>query len=98
METNVLVRHKKYQSLGIGCIAKVLKQSVKVNFGTEDVMTCKPQALTIVDTSKCQTITFHEFQQRILHEHSELNRCIIGNELKEYVGIGWVTLNVVTEV
>lgn len=97
MEINTLVRHKKIKSLGIGCVSKVLKSSVKVNFGTEDVMTCKPKMLTAIDTSNCKTVTFREFQRRILNDQSTLNRCIVGNELKEYVGIGWITLNVITE-
>jgi hypothetical protein len=26
-----------------------------------------------------------------------LNNCIVGNELKEFVGIGWITIRVATE-
>ena len=97
MEINTLVRHKKLSSLGIGCVSKVLKSSVKVNFGTDDVMTCKLKTLQPVDTSKCKTILWQEYELRCIHHNSSLTRCIVGNEVKEFVGIGWITLNVVTE-
>jgi hypothetical protein len=93
---NTLVTHKKLKSLGIGCIAKELKNSYKVNFGTEDVLTCKKDAVEIVDTSKCKTISFQEFRGRIMSNKLTTDCVIVGNELKQYVGIGWVTLNVVT--
>lgn len=93
---NTLVTHKKLKSLGIGCIAKELSKSYKVNFGTEDVLTCSKTAVEIVDTSKCKTVDFNEFRNRILKDNSTLDRAIVGNELKEYVGIGWITLRVVT--
>ena len=99
METNTLVRHRKLKTLGIGCVAKVLSKSLKVNFGTEDVMTCKPEMLEPVDVSKSNTMTFSEFQRKNIANSWEGGkvRMIIGNELKEYVGIGWITLGVVKE-
>lgn len=97
METNTLVRHKTLKTLGIGCVAKVMSKKAKVNFGLEDVLTCSQTALIPIDTSKCKTVTFLEFKNRILSDKSTLNNVIVGNELKEYVGIGWVTLRVVTE-
>jgi len=93
---NTLVTHKKMKSLGIGCVAKELSKSYKVNFGLNDTLTCKKDAIEIVDTSKGSTISFHEFNTRIFKNNSNLSRAIIGNELKEYVGIGWITLRVVT--
>jgi hypothetical protein len=93
---NTLVTHKKLKSLGIGCIAKELSKSYEVNFGTMDVLTCKKDAVEIVDTNKCKTVTFLEFRNRILSDKSELNYAIVGNELKHYVGIGWLTERVVT--
>ena len=95
MNINTLVTHKKLQSLGIGCVSKTLKSSVKVNFGKYDVKTCKPEMLEIVDTSKCKTVSFDKFRDRILDDNSKLNICIVGNELKEYVGIGWVTIKII---
>lgn len=99
MDTNTLVRHKKLKTLGIGCVAKVLSKSLKVNFGTEDVMTCKPEMLEPVDVSKSKTMTFSEFQRKNIADSWQGGqvRVIIGNELKEYVGIGWITQGVVTE-
>lgn len=93
---NTLVKHKKLKSLGIGCIAKELKSSYKVNFGLEDVMTCKKDSVEVIDTSECKTITFIEYRNRILNNKSILGYCIVGNELKHFVGIGWLTRRVIT--
>jgi phosphotransferase system IIB component len=67
---NTLVTHKKLKSLGIGCIAKELKSSYKVNFGLHDVMTCKKESLEVIDTSECKTVTFMEYRNRILSDKS----------------------------
>jgi hypothetical protein len=91
------VYHKKLRSLGIGCVAKIMSAKVKVNFGTDDVVSCSPSSLSEIDTSSCKTISFHSFRSRILEENSTLNNCIVGNELKEFVGIGWITIRVATE-
>ena len=96
METNTLVLHKKNIWLGIGCVSKVLKNTVKVNWGLDDCKACSPSMLNVIDTSHCKNITFHEFRSRILSDKSTLNDCIVGNELKHYVGIGWTTTRVVT--
>ena len=69
---------------------------VKVNFGTEDTMTCSVKSLNEIDTSKCKTVSLQKFRNRMLDDKGNLNRVIVGNELKEYVGIGWVTLRAVT--
>ena len=95
---NTLVTHKKLKSLGIGCIAKELSKSYRVNFGIEDVLTCKKTAVEPVDTSACKTVSFQEFRSRIMSDKSTLDYAIVGNELKHYVGIGWLTERVVTEV
>lgn len=97
LKTNTLVRHKKLTSLGIGCVSKILGKKVKVNFGTDDVATFSQAMLIPIDTSKCKTVSFQEFRSRIISDKSKLNKCIVGNELKEYVGIGWITLRVVTD-
>jgi hypothetical protein len=94
---NTLVTHKKLKSLGIGCIAKELSKSYKVNFGTEDVLICKKTAVEPIDVSACKTVSFQEFRNRIISEKSNLNYAIVGNELKHYVGIGWLTERVITE-
>jgi hypothetical protein len=95
MEVNTLVRHKKLKSLGIGCVSKVLKKSVRVNFGLDDTMTCKLLALEVIDDKDFPTINYSAFRNRILSTGG-INNCIVGNELKEFVGIGWITLRVVT--
>lgn len=99
MEVNTLVKHKKLKSLGIGCISKVLKNQVAVNWGTEDNSKHKESVLEIVDTSKCKTMPFHKWRNKNICNSwpSGQVRMIIGNEVKEYVGIGWISQGVVTE-
>lgn len=92
---NILVTHKKL-NLGIGCISKEFKNNVAVNFGREDTKKCKLDQLNIIDTSNCKTVTWANYLMRIMRDNSTLNNVIVGNELKEYVGIGWITLRVIT--
>lgn len=92
---NTLVVHKS-KSLGIGCITKELKKSYRVSFGLYGKMTCGKVVVEPIDVSGCVTVTFDEFQRRVLSNNTKLNRCIVGNELKQYVGIGWITERVVT--
>lgn len=97
MEANTLVTSTKAAFEGIGCVAKKLKASVQVNHGTSAVITCKPEHLLPVDVSGCKTITFSELQ--ILSATNSKNlpgHVIIGNEVKQWVGIGWVSVGVVT--
>ena len=93
---NQLVIHKQ-RDLGIGCIVKELKNSYKVNFGLNDCKTVNKDMVRVIDTSKCKTVTFQEFRSRIIEKNSELNHVIVGNELKHYVGIGWITTKVVND-
>lgn len=92
---NTLVTHKKLKSLGIGCISKELSKSYRVNFGIDEVKTVSKDMIDIIETSKCRTISFNEFRNRILNDKSTLDYCIVGNELKHYVGIGWITRKVI---
>jgi len=98
LEVNTLVRHKKLQSLGIGCVSKIFKNNIAVNFGIYDCIKTKESMLEVIDTSKCKTISLREFQSRILNDKSTLNDVILGNEVLHFVGIGWTTRKeVVTE-
>lgn len=100
MKTNTLVTHKKLSSLGIGCVSKIMSKKVKVNFGTDDVMTCDPKQLNIIDTTKCKTVSFNDYRNRIMmadKKTKNMDYAIVGNELKNFVGIGWATIRVVTE-
>ena len=97
MVPNTLVYHKKLKSLGIGCISKVLLKSVLVNFGLTDVKRCTPNSLDVIDVSASRTVNFIDFKNRILKDDDELNFAIVGNELKQYIGIGWLTLRVITD-
>lgn len=92
---NTLVTHKK-KNLGIGCIARELKNSYKVNFGTDDVVTCKKDDVEVIDTSKCKTIGFRDFQRSTFTNNVSEEYVIVGNELKHYVGIGWITVRAIT--
>lgn len=92
---NTLVTHNKL-NLGIGCISKEYKHDVGVNFGLNDTKKCKLSSLNIIDTNNCKTIPFHEYRNRIMLSNSILNNVIVGNELREFVGIGWTTTRVVT--
>ncbi len=93
---NTLVTHKKCPDYGIGCISQELAKSYKVNFGMFDTITCKKDMVEVIDVSHCKTISFTEFKNRILSDRSKLEYAIVGNELKHYVGIGWITIRVIT--
>lgn len=99
METNTLVRHKKIKSLGIGCVSKIFSKQVNVNFGQDDTVKCKIDILELIDVSKCKTITLKEWQSKSITNSFKNGEgiVIVGNEVKEYVGIGWISLRVVTE-
>lgn len=95
LNVNTLVIHKKLKFFGIGCVSKLFSKKVKVNFGLDGTMLCDPKNLQLVNVSKCKTISFNEFRSRILNDKSKLDYCIVGNELKHYVGIGWTTSRVI---
>ncbi len=98
MEVNYLVKHNKLKTLGIGCVSKKLSGKFKVNFGLTDVMTCSLSSLTEIDTTDCKTIELWELNKLAMSNSKELPPYVImGNELRHYVGIGWVTHSVVTE-
>jgi len=96
MTTNTLVTHKKNKKLGIGCISKVLSKTYRVNFGLNTTKTVPMDIVEAVDVSNCKTVSFQEFRTRILKDNSSLNECIVGNEVRHYVGIGWLVAGVVT--
>lgn len=95
MKINTLVIHKHNRFDGIGCVSRAGKTIVRVNHGLEGVMSCKPSALEVINTANFPTIKYSAFRNRIL-QTGGINYCIVGNELKQFVGIGWVTLKVVT--
>jgi len=91
---NTLVLHKS-KDLGIGCISKELKNSYRVNFGLNDCKTVKKDMVTVIDTSKCKTVTLKEYSSRIMNCDETLNYVIVGNELRHFVRIGWITTRVI---
>lgn len=94
LTTNTLVYHKRNKNWGIGCIADVMSKHYKVNFGTDDVKKVTFSMVEPIDTSKCRTIKYSDFR-RMTITNTVTEKIIIGNELKEYVGIGWLTLRVI---
>ncbi len=98
MDTNTLVTHKKLSSLGIGCVSRIFKKKVRVNFGMDDVIDISPSELLPVDTSNCMTISMADARRisRGIEKQGDPLTIIIGNELKQYVGIGWVSQRVIT--
>jgi hypothetical protein len=98
MKVNSLVKHKKRKLLGIGCVSKKLAGKRRVNFGLDGSILCSLSSLTEIDTTNCKTIELHELNRLTIGNSKELPPYVImGNELRHYVGIGWVTHRVVTE-
>lgn len=59
-------------------------------------MKCSKEALKIIDTSECKELPFDDFKRMSVTNSKDLpEHVIIGNELKHWVGIGWVTVRVV---
>lgn len=99
-DVNTLVRHKKLKTLGIGCIAKVHPKHYTVNWGQEDTSKHLKSVVEVVDVSKCRTVPFQKFRNRIMMADpttKNLDDVILGNVVKHFVGIGWVNQRVVTE-
>jgi hypothetical protein len=102
LQVNTLVTHKTKGFQGIGCIAKV--KGIKspkyvVNTGLEGFMTVSATSLVEVDTKGCKTMSFSEFQSKSISNSFKKDEgtLIIGNVVKEYVGIGWIDIRVATE-
>lgn len=97
MEINTLVTNNLKPEIGIGCVSAILKKKVRVNFGLRDFVTIDPKHLNPVDVSQCKTISFNEFNAMSMNNSPNIPaKVIIGNEVKHYVGIGWVSHGVVT--
>jgi hypothetical protein len=98
MKMNTLVRHTHLPSLGIGCVSKEYKTKVKVNFGTDKTMSISKTRLVEVDVSGYSTISFERYRRRIMNvKDLDVNHVILGNEVHQFVGIGWIKIGVVTE-
>jgi len=98
MKVNDLVYHKHRRLRGIGCISKVLKTKVKVNFGLDGEFTYNPSDLVLIDTSKTKTISFEDFKRMSFINSKKLPEyVIVGNEVRKWIGISWVATRVVKE-
>lgn len=95
IQVNTLVRHPKHK--GIGCVSKLHGKKVAVNFGLLRSYKVNPAELMEVDVSQSPTVALSMYQSRIMMEKSNLNDVILGNEVRHYVGIGWITQRVCTE-
>ena len=81
----------------IGVITRVLKTRVEVRFKDDTFIKFRPEQIETIATHHCETVAFSRYQARILNQDQELDRVILGNELKKFVGVGWVTEDYVTE-
>ena len=98
MEINTLVRHNKLKSLGIGCVSKLLSGKAKINFVLYDTMTCSLSSLIEISIKDCKTMSFDELKKLTISNSEDIpSYVIVGNELCEYVGIGWVSVKVIEE-
>lgn len=100
LKTNTLVTHTKLKTLGIGCIAKVHAKHYTVNWGLDDNSKCLKSVVKVVDVSKCKTVPFNDYRNRIMMtdpKTKNLDDVILGNIVQHFVGIGWTNRRVVTE-
>ncbi len=80
-----------YEKPNIGVISRILKTRIEVRFSSECFMKFRPEQIHIVPTDHCETIPFSEFKRKsITNSFSGEARVIVSNEIKHYVGIGWV--------
>lgn len=100
VKVKVLIRPAKTDYLmngKIGVITRVSKARVEVRFKDDTFIQFRPEQIEIVDTHHCETVPYSRYRKRIIDEKDTLDRVILGNELKAFVGIGWVTEDWVTE-
>ena len=97
LETNTLVRHKEKPNLGICCTSKIKGNKIVINVGIDEQLSVHVDKLELIAISHCKTKTYQEFKNRVLNNDETFNYCIVGNELKHFVGIGWITKRVITE-
>jgi hypothetical protein len=95
MKVNTLVRKSGMNRIGVIC--RVLKRSVEVRWDQEHFEKVKPESLERVNVAGCRTISFTDFKRQTMLNTVKENRVILGNELKEYVGIGWLTNRLINE-
>jgi hypothetical protein len=83
----------------IGVITRILETRVEVRFTEEDFYKFKFEQIVPVDISESFTVSFSELRRRSITNNFDnfATKVILGNEVKEYVGIGWVLQNYVTE-
>jgi len=98
LDVSTLVRDKKSEYSGIGCVYKKLKNHSYTKWGENSQAKMPDGRLEIVDTSMCGKIEFEKFRGMLAINSKDLPpRVIIGNEVVEYVGIGSITIKVVEE-
>ena len=89
MQLGSLIKHEQY---GIGQVLKVLTKAVKAKFGlnNEYIVTIQPKDLVELDTNGVKRMTYFEATKYT-------DDIIVGNLIKNYVGIGWITIRIVNE-
>lgn len=98
-KVNELVKHKRIAQFGIGCVSKVTSRHIYVNWGTDDTEKHTASQLTAVDTSMCEEVPMSLFRALNITNgwKDDQSVMIIGNEVKHWVGIGWVSRGVVKD-
>lgn len=94
-ESGVLVTHREFTKMGIGVVGKHLKVNVRVVWSGGRILNVSPEDLTTVDVSRCETMTHQEYIDRFLKSDGT-RYAILGNQLMEYVGIGWMRSRYIT--
>lgn len=97
MNTNTLVTHMKYPELGIGCVYKKLKASVKIAFAEGQTIDCKPTTLReVVVENAPDTISFEDFVSETYQRNPPVKTLILTHEVHEFTSEGWMMTNYVT--
>lgn len=92
-----LVYHKDLQGmLGIGVIIQARRRSALVKFGL-DTSPFPNSDLDLIDTSHTKTIPLWELKKQTALGKPAYPKIIIGNQLHEYVGIGYIAIKIINE-
>lgn len=96
MKINTLVTHMKHPELGIGCVSKKLKASVKVVFDEGRVVDCKPTVLREVDVEGApDPIPFEDFATSY-QQSPPVETVVLAHEVHRFTNSGWMAFEHVT--
>lgn len=95
MKTNTLVKKPGREEIGVVC--RILKKTVEVRWNEMLFEKIRPEKLCICECQGREFIGFTDFKRQTFTNTVEKTRVILGNELKEWTGIGWVKLRLISE-